>query len=176
MTLVTTIQIRTKGDHVVLVWLYANTITPHNARVPKRLPKRKIHCRRLHVISENVQTCRRRRMHVCTHPCSKLGGDFYFAASQLVCEHIHRPAVKRQRVVQARMHKIERDVVYLCTCVPVYLCTCVPVYLCTCVPVYLCTCVPVYLCTCVPVYLKMAKYYQKRAPPPDIDRSLTDFQ
>ena len=67
------------------------------------------------------------------------GGDFYFAASQLVCEHIHIPAVKRQRVVQAGMHKIERDVVYLCTCVPVYLCTCVPVYLCTCVPVYLCT-------------------------------------
>ena len=30
------------------------------------------------------------------------------------------------------MHKIKRDVVYLCTCVPVYLCTCVPVYLCFC--------------------------------------------
>ena len=30
------------------------------------------------------------------------GGDFYFAASRLVCEHIHIPAVKRQRVVQAR--------------------------------------------------------------------------
>ena len=89
----------------------------------------------------------------------KAGGDFYFGRrlplgyTKPPKAHIHRPAVKRQGVIQAGMHKIERDVVYLFTCVPVYLCTCVPVYLCTCVPVYLCTCVPVYLCTCVPVYL-----------------------
>ena len=74
----------------------------------------------------------------------------YLLSQLCTCEHIHIPAVKRQRVVQAGMYLIVPDV-----------------------PVYLCTCVPVYLCTCVPE--KMAKYYLKMTLPPDIDRSLTDF-
>ena len=106
--------------------------------------------------SSSFPVCYRLQVHnVRTFSQNALGDDFPWDTKHTKPPkaHIHRPAVKRQRVVQAEMHKIKCDVVYLCTCVPVYLCTCVPVYLCTCVPVYLCTCVPVYLCTCVPVYL-----------------------
>ena len=102
--------------------------------------------------SSSFPVCYRFQVHnVRTFSQNALGDDFPWDTKHTKPPkaHIHRPAVKRQRVVQAEMHKIKCDVVHLCTCAPVYLCTCVPVYLCTCVPVYLCTCVPVYLCTCV---------------------------
>ena len=59
--------------------------------------------------------CYRFQVHnVHTFSQNALGDDFLWD-TQNHKAHIHRPAVKRG------MHKIKRDVVYLCTCVPVFL-------------------------------------------------------